>query len=155
MDFGYENMLYTENGGREGKRISNGFGKITDTGVRTTKSVKGIGCSMLKMLVEQNQLIIYDFNTIQELSRFSKKGNSYEAEQGAHDDLVMNLVLFAWLTSQAYFKEITDINTLHRLREKTEEQIENDLLPFGFIDTGEDDQKPGWRPAVDTEAWMM
>lgn len=155
MDFGYENMLYTENGGREGKRISNGFGKITDTGVRTTKSVKGIGCSMLKMLVEQNQLIIHDFNTIQELSRFSKKGNSYEAEQGTHDDLVMNLVLFAWLTSQAYFKEITDINTLHRLREKTEEQIESDLLPFGFIDTGAEDQNPGWRPVSAEDSWMM
>ena len=155
MDFGYENMLYTENAGREGKRISNGFGKITDTGVRTTKSVKGIGCSMLKMLVEQNQLLIQDFETIQELSRFSKKGNSYEAEQGSHDDLVMNLVLFAWLTSQAYFKEITDINTLHKLREKTEEQIEDDLLPFGFIDIGIDTPQPGWRPADDREAWMM
>lgn len=155
MDFGYENMLYTENAGREGKRISNGFGKITDTGVRTTKSVKGIGCAMLKMLIEQNQLIINDFETIQELSRFSKKGNSYEAEQGSHDDLVMNLVLFAWLTSQAYFKEITDINTLHKLREKTEEQIEDDLLPFGFIDMGDDDQRPGWKPVEAGEAWMM
>lgn len=155
MDFGYENMLYTENAGREGKRISNGFGKISDTGVRTTKSVKSVGCSILKMLIEQNQLIIYDFETIQELSRFSKKGNSYEAEPGSHDDLVMNLVVFGWLTSQAYFKEITDINTLHKLREKTEEQIEDDLLPFGFIDVGEDAQKPGWQPASDEERWMM
>lgn len=155
MDFGYENMLYTENAGREGKRISNGFGKITDTGVRTTKSVKGIGCSMLKMLVEQNQLLLVDFETIQELSRFSKKGNSYEAEQGSHDDLVMNLVIFAWLTSQAYFKEITDINTLHKLREKTEEQIEDDLLPFGFIDTGDELQKSGWQPAPSDERWLM
>jgi hypothetical protein len=107
------------------------------------------------MLIEQNQLIINDFETIQELSRFSKKGNSYEAEQGSHDDLVMNLVLFAWLTSQSYFKEITDINTLHKLREKTEEQIEDDLLPFGFIDMGDDDQRPGWKPVEAGEAWMM
>jgi hypothetical protein len=156
MDFGYENMLYTENAGREGKRISNGFGKISDTGVRTTKSVKAIGCSMLKLLIEQNQLLITDFETIQEISRFSKKGNSYEAEPGAHDDLVMNLVIFAWLTSQAYFKEITDINTLHKLREKTEEQIEDDLVPFGFIDTGSNDiQRPGWQPASGDERWMM
>jgi hypothetical protein len=144
MDFGYENMLCTENAGREGKRISSGFGKISDTGVRTTKSVKATGCSMLKLLIEQNQLIITDFETIQELSRFSKKGNSYEAEPGAHDDLVMNLVIFAWLTSQTYFKEITEINTLHKLREKTEEQIKDDLLPFGFIDIGDSPQLPGW-----------
>jgi len=101
------------------------------------------------------QLLISDFETIQELSRFSKKRNSYEAEPGAHDDLVMNLVLFAWLTSQGYFKEVTDINTLSKLREKTEEQLNDDLLPFGFIDTGDDVQKSGWRPADAREGWMM
>jgi hypothetical protein len=138
MDYGYENVLYTENAGRSGKRISSGFGKSTDNGIRTTKSVKSIGCSILKMLIEQNQLLLCDFNTIQELSRFSKRGASYEAESGSHDDLVMNLVIFAWLTDQGYFKDMTDINTMMALREKTEQQIEEDLLPFGFIDVGED-----------------
>jgi hypothetical protein len=136
MDYGYENMLYTESAGRSGKRISGGFGKAVDTGIRTTKSVKASGCSILKMLVEQNQLILNDYETIQELSRFSRKGNSYEAESGAHDDLVMNLVIFAWLTDQGYFKDMTDINTLVKLREKTEEQIAEEMLPFGFIDDG-------------------
>jgi len=151
MDFGYDNMLYTENAGRGGKRVSNGFGKISDIGVRTTKQVKSLGCSVLKMLVEQNQLLISDYNTIEELSRFSKKGTSYEAESGSHDDLVMNLVLFSWLTSQGYFKDMTDINTLNKLREKTEEQINEDLLPFGFIDVGEEILQPGWRPI---DNWM-
>ena len=136
MDYGYENLLYTENAGRSGKRISSGFGKRVDNGIRTTKSVKSIGCTILKMLIEQNQLLIQDYNTIQELSRFSKRGSSYEAESGAHDDLVMNLVIFAWLTDQTFFKDLTDINTLMKLRQKTEEQIEEELLPFGFIDTG-------------------
>ena len=138
MDYGYENLLYTENAGRSGKRISSGFGKKVDNGIRTTKSVKSIGCSILKMLIEQNQLILQDYNTIQELSRFSKKGSSYEAESGSHDDLVMNLVIFAWLTDQTFFKDLTDINTMMKLRQKTEEQIEQDLLPFGFIDIGEE-----------------
>jgi hypothetical protein len=151
MDYGYENCLFTENAGRAGKRISSGFGKRADNGIRTTKSVKSIGCSILKMLIEQNQLILYDFNTIQELSRFSRKGSSYEAESGAHDDLVMNLVIFAWLSDQAYFKDLTDINTMMMLREKTEEQIEEDLLPFGFIDDGHDEvDSEGFRPIVTT-----
>lgn len=136
MDYGYENVIYTENSGRSGKRVSGGFGKNVDRGIRTTKTVKTVGCSILKMLIEQNQLLIYDFNTIQELSRFSKKGNSYEAESGAHDDLVMTLVLFSWLSDQTYFRDLTDINTIMKLREKTEEQIEEDLLPFGFINDG-------------------
>jgi hypothetical protein len=136
FEYGYENMIFTENAGRSGKRVSGGFGKNVDRGIRTTKSVKSIGCSVLKMLIEQNQLIIQDFQTIQELSRFSRKGNSYEAESGAHDDLVMGLVLFAWLSDQTYFRDLTDINTMSALREKTEEQIEEELLPFGFIDDG-------------------
>ena len=138
MDYGYDNLLYTSNNGRSGKILTGGFGKRVDNGIRTTKLVKGTGCSMLKMLIEQDQLIIQDQDTIEELSRFSKKKNSFEAEQGFHDDLVMNLVLFAWMTEQPYFKDMTDINTLVKLREKTEEQIEEELLPFGFVDVGDE-----------------
>ncbi len=155
MDYGYENILYTENAGRLGKRISSGFGRSVDNGIRTTKSVKSVGCSILKMLIEQNQLILSDFNTIQELSRFSKKANSYEAESGTHDDLVMNLVIFAWLTDQTYFKDMTDINTMMMLREKTDEQIEDNLLPFGFIDVGEDLPQGGFQPVKTEDDWIM
>jgi len=141
-DFGYENVLFTENAGRSGKRITQGFGgksNEVDKGIRTTKIVKSIGCSILKLLIEGNQFLINDFHTINELSTFSKKGTSYEAEPGKHDDLVMCLVLFAWMTEQQYFKDITNINTLASLREKTEEDMEQDLAPFGFVDTGIDE----------------
>ena len=134
-DYDCENIVYTENAGARGKRISSGFGNA-ERGVRTTITVKAIGCSMLKLLIEQRQLIVNDHDTIYELSRFSRKGKSYEAEKGHHDDLVMGLVLFAWMTDQQYFKDLTDINTLLKLRERTEEQMENDLVPFGAIDTG-------------------
>src|SRR5208283_5301506 len=104
-DLEYDNILFTENAGRVGKRISaGGFGKGVDKGIRTTMNVKSDGCSILKLLIEQNQLIVNDFNTIEELSTFSLKGKGYEAEDGKHDDLVMGLVLFAWLTEQQYFK---------------------------------------------------
>ena len=140
-DFDCENIVCTENAGAAGKRISSGFGSNTiERGVRMTTSVKRIGCSMLKLLVEQQQLIINDFHTIEELSRFSKKGNSYEAEAGANDDLVMGLVSFAWMSDQKYFKELTDISTLENLRDRTNEQIENEMVPFGFIETGHDDE---------------
>ena len=142
-DFEVEGLLFTESAGRSGKRISGGFGgvgKSVDKGIRTTKSVKAIGCNMLKMLVEQNQLIINDFNTIQELSTFSRKGNSYEAESGCHDDLVMSLVLYGWLADQPFFKDLTDINTLAALRERSEEDMISDLTPFGFYDDGSNEQ---------------
>ena len=132
FDFEVESLLYTESAGRSGKRISGGFGSNVDKGIRTTKSVKSVGCSILKLLCEQNQLELYDFFTINELSTFSRRGSSYEAEPGCHDDLAMGLVLFAWLTTQSFFKEITDINTMMRLREKTESEIMDELLPFGL-----------------------
>jgi hypothetical protein len=139
-DYESELIIYTENAGARGKRISGGFGNA-ERGVRTTKTVKTIGCSMLKLLVEQRQLIINDHDTIYELSRFSKKGTSYEAESGANDDLVMCMVLFAWVSDQQYFKDLTDINTLMKLREKTEEEMESDMTPFGMITTGHDEHE--------------
>ena len=136
FDFEYDNLLFTESAGRLGKRITSGFGGNVDKGIRTTKQVKSVGCSILKLLIEQNQLIINDFNSIGELSTFSRKGVSYEAESGNHDDLVMGLVLFAWLSDQMYFKDYTNINTLAKLREKTDDDIMHDLTPFGFFDNG-------------------
>jgi hypothetical protein len=148
MDFGYENLLYTENAGRSGKRVTAGFGGGNcDRGIRTTKVVKSVGCSLMKLLIEGNQMIINDYDSISELTTFSKKNFSYEAESGKHDDLVMCLVLFSWLTEQNYFKEYTDINTLQRLREKSDEELGTDMLCFGFVNDGRgmDTELPeGW-----------
>jgi hypothetical protein len=150
-EYEYEGLLFTENAGRAGKRIASGFGGGgVDMGIRTTSPVKGTGCATLKLLIEQQQLVIHDYETIHELSTFSLKGKHYQAEPGKHDDLVMGLVLFAWMTNQTFFKEYTDINTLIRLREKTDEELENDLTPFGFLDCHDQgmDEEPeapaGW-----------
>ena len=155
-EFEVENLLYTESAGRSGKRISGGFGKAADRGIRTTKSVKAIGCNMLKLLVEQDQLILNDFETIKELSTFSRKGVSYEAESGCHDDLVMGLVLFSWLTDQAFFKDITDINTMLKLKEHNQDHLEDQLLPIGFNsdDIHHDEPLPSGWFSYDTDMFM-
>src|SRR5262249_34577999 len=140
-DFEYTNILYTENKGHMGKQISLGFHKTLDRGIKTTKTVKAQGCSILKLLIEQDKLEIVDAKSIEEMTTFSKKGKSYEAEPGKHDDLIMTMVLFAWLSDQSYFRELTDINTLAKLREKTDEQIMQELVPFGFIVTGHADDE--------------
>lgn len=136
-DYEYDHLLFTDSHGMKGKKITTGMRTNTDKGIRTTKTVKNVGCSILKLLIEQYQLELKDKDTIDELKTFAKKGQSYEAEPGKHDDLVMCLVLFAWLSEQTYFKSLTDINTLMKLRENTEEQLEQELLPLGFNDTGD------------------
>lgn len=142
LDFGYDNLLSTQTNGRSGKRISGGFGRNTEKGIRTSAKVKLIGCAVLKMMIEQEQLLIHDLTTIEQLKRFIKKGDSYEAERGSNDDLVMTLVLFAWLADQSYFREMTDINTLRRLRDNTDEEIDN--LSLNFFYTSREDEFSTW-----------
>lgn len=108
-------------------------------GVRTTKSVKRQGCFAIKSLLEEKKLNIFDAETIHEFSTFIEKNGSYTADEGYHDDLVMTLVLFGWLTTNQYFKELTDINVRERIYKQQMLQIEDELTPFGFIDDGSPD----------------
>lgn len=137
-DHEYENIFYTDSNGRGGKVLSFG-GKNAERGLRISTATKALGCSMIKQLVEERKLQINDFETIHEFSTFSRKGKSYEAEEGKHDDLVMPLVVFGWLSTQPYFKELTDNDIMQKLKEQTMAEIENTLAPFGFIVNGVDD----------------
>ena len=153
-EFEVETLMFTEHAGRSGKRITTGFSKNIDKGIRTTKTVKSLGCTMLKMLIEQDQLIVNDYQTINELSTFSRKANSYEAESGCHDDLVMGLVLFAWITDQMFFKEITDINTVDKLRQRNEEELMESLLPIGFNNYESDRVVPVYAASDNDDSWL-
>jgi hypothetical protein len=85
--------------------------------------------------------MVNDFETIREFSTFSQRGTSWEAEPGNHDDLVMCLVLFGWLSNQKFFKELTDINTVINLKEVNEEKVYSELVPFGVINTGHEEHE--------------
>ena len=136
-DLQYENIIMCQTRGRLGQVVSGGFGDGTsELGVRTTKSVKKVGCSNLKALIETDKLLICDFDIVVEMSNFIHKNSSFEADDGASDDLMMCLVFFAWLTNQNYFKEITDDDVRKRLFESQQQSLEQDMAPFGFIDDG-------------------
>lgn len=135
-DLEYENLIATSVKGRAGQQVSGGFSTGTQFGVRTTKQVKRIGTSNLKDLIENDKLIIEDFDVITELASFIGKGTSYEAEEGAHDDLVMTCVLFAWLVRQTYFRDITDVDIRQKMYEEKIKMLEDEQLPFGIIDDG-------------------
>ncbi len=137
-DLEYENLFITAMKGRAGQRIGGGFGKNAQLGVRTTKQVKRIGCSTLKDLVEDQKIIIEDFDIIEELSNFISRKESYEADEGHHDDLVMCLVLFGWLIRQEYFKDLTNSDIRQKYLADKEEMMDEEMLPFGFYDDGQD-----------------
>ena len=139
-DLEYDNLLMASMRGRAGQVVGTGFsGKKTQLGVRTTSAVKKLGCSNLKTLLEDDKIMVKDYEIISELTTFSQKHNSFEAEEGCNDDLAMCLVIFAWLVAQDYFKEMTDNDIRKRLYEEQRNQIEQDMAPFGFIQDGLDD----------------
>ena len=133
----YTNLLMCIMKGRAGQILGGGFSKRgTQLGVRMTKQVKRVGCSNLKVLLESDKLLMQDFNMIEELSTYIRKGSSFQAEEGSNDDLVTCLVIFAWLSNQRYFKELTDQDVRARLYQDQQHAIEQDMAPFGFVEDG-------------------
>lgn len=151
----YENILYVAHNKKHGQHIS--IGSKASAGIRMDRRTKRIGCSMLKDLIEQNKLMIHDYETIYELSSFIQHPNgTYSAEDGFHDDLVMPLVMFGWLTQDAYFQDLTNIEIRKKLFEQRLQTIEDDMLPIGFLVNGIDDPAnpyPGLETGEKWENW--
>ena len=139
-DLEYENIYKLEHHHIKGQSISAGFRRSTSFGIKTTKSVKKIGCANLKTLIENDKLIINDFDTIAEMNTFSRVRDSYSAEEGNNDDLVMGLVLFAWLTAQTFFKDSTSIDVRKLMLAEQNMLVDEDLAPVGIIDNGKQEE---------------
>lgn len=134
----YENVLHVTRG-HGGQHLTAGFGSRSgvQNGVMTSSQVKRIGCDAFKSMVEEDKLLINDVDTISEISTFIQVKNSYAADEGYHDDLVMCLVLFGWMTTNPFFKDLTNTNIREKLYAARMEDINNSLTPFGIIDDGQ------------------
>ena len=140
FDLEYENILMCAMRGRAGQIVGQGFsGTKTQLGVKMSKTVKKVGCSNLKTLIEDDKVVFRDYDIISELTTFIQKHHSFEAEEGCNDDLAMCLVIYAWCVVQDYFKELTEQDVRKRLYEDQRDQIEQDMAPFGFILDGLED----------------
>ena len=137
FDLEYDNILMCAQRGRAGQIVGTGFsGKKSYLGIRMTAAVKKLGCSNLRTLIEDDKLLTSDYEIISEMTTFIQRNSTFMAEEGCNDDLVMCLVIFAWLVAQPYFKEMTNDDIRKRIYEEQEDQIEADMAPFGFISTG-------------------
>lgn len=112
--------------------------KASGLGIEMNRKVKRLGCSAIKDILENHKIKIVDENTILEISTFEARGQSYEASDGNHDDLMMNLVMFGYFASTQYFGDMTDINLKQMLFEQKMQEIESEIVPFGFIDDASD-----------------
>jgi len=135
--------------------------KANAIGIEINRKTKRLGCSAIKDILEEKRLTINDEQTILEISTFEAKGQSYEASEGNHDDLMMNLVLFGYFVSTQYFSDMTDINLKQMMFEQKMQEIENDVVPFGFIDDGEEaivkieNEDDPWRVREDTRRFIF
>lgn len=150
----YENILYVAKG-KHGQVVSTGFGGTKPNyGVSTDKKVKRIGCANLKTLIEENKLLITDVDIISEISTFVEHRGSYAADEGYHDDLIMTLVLFGWLTTQDYFKDLMNVNLRKALFEMKQRELEDQITPIGYVVTGQDDETTKGE-VIDGDYWVL
>jgi hypothetical protein len=136
-DLEYEYMIFSTAVKNRGQKISE-YGVKPALGVRTTTQVKRIGCTNFKTLVESDKLIINDAALKDECFSYVQDGDTFNAEEGMHDDLVMCCVIFSWLTMQDYFRNLTDTNIRSRIQQDMLKTLEDDIMPITFSSHGAD-----------------
>jgi hypothetical protein len=136
QDLEYENLFKVFTGNKKPQQLSAGFARGIQMGVKMSPAVKRIGCSNLKTLIEGNKLIINDFDTISELTTFVANKTSFAAEADANDDMVMGLVMFAWATTQKYFREIVNHDIRKQIQLENLNQFDEEVLPAPIIENG-------------------
>lgn len=141
VEIGYDNLIKIKPKGKQGQHVSGGFQKMTQYGLKHNTATKRIGCNALKALIETDRLLLKDFKTIEEFKTFVENTDSFAADEGspgAHDDLVMALVGFGWLSDQQFFKDAVGNNVRSNLERQMREIDDEDFIPFGFVDDGID-----------------
>ena len=141
FDLEYDNLLMCSMRGRAGQVVGQGFsGSKVQLGVKMSTTVKKTGCANMKQLIEDDKLVFTDFDIITELTTFIQKGQAWEAEEGCNDDLAMCLVIFSWLATTDYFRELHDSDVRARMYQEQKDAIEADMAPFGFVSDGLEDE---------------
>lgn len=136
----YGEMFWTKTGDVLGKKGADDY-----PGIRTTKKTKRVGCANLKDIIEKNQLVVDDWQAIQELATFIQSDSGlWEADEGFRDDSVACLWLFGWLVTQPWFVDLTDKSMRNKMYQDLVTKMEDELLPFVVTDGNEqyEDESP-------------
>jgi len=136
QDLEYENLFKIFTGNKKPQQLCGGFGRGVQMGLKMSPAVKRIGCSNLKTLIEGNKLQVTDFETISELTTFVANKTSFAAESDANDDLAMTLVIFAWVTTQKYFRDIVAHDIRKQIQLENMNQVDDETLPAPIIEDG-------------------
>jgi hypothetical protein len=134
-DYEYENLHYDKDIGRNRKKRYPGF--------RTTSKTRKQILQTLKLFIENDKLEINDKATISEFYQFILINNKFQADDGAHDDMIMSLALtFVPFTNSKNFEDMKVlIKNLYESDDLEEsEKVEfGELLTIGSFDDGADE----------------
>lgn len=135
-DIEYENMYMSNK-----EDVIDGFGGSARPGIKTTKKTKAIGCNAIKAIIENDNMDVGSADIIDEMSTFVRSGSTYKAEEGKHDDLMMCMVTFGFLTQTTAFKNLFDFYLRKEFIKQQLHQIESDELPLGYFSDGRDEER--------------
>jgi hypothetical protein len=145
-DYEYENLHYDKDVGRNRKKRYPGF--------RTTPKSRKQILQTLKLFIENDKLEINDKSTINEFYQFILINNKFQADDGAHDDMIMSLALtFVPFTNSKNFEDMRVlIKNLYESDDLEEsEKVEfGELLTIGSFDDGADEE---YMPSQRQETW--
>jgi hypothetical protein len=162
-DLEYENLIQVYMHKKKGQQMSAGFQKASKPGLKSSVATKRIGCTGLKSLMENDKLIISDYETMQQLTTFVGKPDKrglltiYEAEIGNHDDCISPLVLLGWLTAQSGFENYVGLS-MRQLLMGGGETVELEPPLPGYFDQSSippplDYTQQGYVVVEDTDFW--
>ena len=117
-----------------------GCGNIINTtgkglGTKATPKTKLAACMMLKNAVESKKLVLYDEETINQLSRYEEAApNVFKGAKGQHDDLVSALYWAVYCLNQPQI----DLEYAERSSIKSNTQIDDYTPPPCMFDESSD-----------------
>lgn len=138
-DYEYENLHFDKKADSNSTNITKSRKRYP--GFRTTPKSRRQILQTLKLFIENGKLEINDKKTINEFFQFILINNKYQADEGAHDDMVMSLALtFVPFINTKNFEDMRKV-----VANLYDECLDNervnftDMLTIGDFQSGTDD----------------
>jgi hypothetical protein len=124
--------------------------KKRERGYRTDKRTRKLMLTQLKALIESDNLLIRDKETVEEFFHFLEIKGKYQADEGYHDDLVMSLgICLSFLNEIKNFEDIKlyveQLNRKKLFGKKDDEENEStthtdNIIKIGVFEVIDDEQ---------------
>lgn len=127
-DYEYENMYFDLKKEKDKDKSRKKY-----PGFRTTKVTRDLLLQTMKVLAQENKLLVQDKETINELWDFKLINGKYQADDGKHDDTVMALALC--LVPFINIKNFEDMKeVIKAIKSKDTSEDFDDLIVLGSFD---------------------